>query len=238
MVKLKELVSGMAWALGDPEPSVNVLAIQLRKSGLIKSTGRGLNAAEMRPADAAALLVSCLGGGLAIETGRTTAAILAAKPVKGEASISRNNAELADLFSKDMNFGDVVATIISLYMEGEIQDYMIKISVTRNRFSLYCEVEFNEVGEDLNSLEAVWHQKYYPLEHKEIDNIFKGFGAAENLRKNYYTSNEFRSGMDVAGILYKTTTVSVGSMTISNIAECLRDGFDNGDANAEEPPDP
>src|SRR3954471_25082339 len=113
MTKLKQLVSGVAFALGDPRPSVNVLAIQLRKAGLIKSTGRGLNAADMTPADAAALLVSCMAGGLSTETSSTTATMLAAKAGKKELGEAFTGNILASKLITIETFGAAVEYLIS-----------------------------------------------------------------------------------------------------------------------------
>ena len=61
MAKLRELVSGMAEALSLPQRSVNVVAIHLRRAGLISSGGRGKGGAEMSARDAATLLVGNMG---------------------------------------------------------------------------------------------------------------------------------------------------------------------------------
>src|ERR671917_577628 len=76
MAKLRDLITTTARLLGETEASLNVLAIQLRRAGMIRKEGRGLHAADMRAEDAAALLTSALAGGLATETAETTARVL------------------------------------------------------------------------------------------------------------------------------------------------------------------
>ena len=60
MAKLKDLITELALTLGDPERSVNVHAMHLRKAKLLSSTGRGLHSADMGPSDATNLLLACI----------------------------------------------------------------------------------------------------------------------------------------------------------------------------------
>jgi hypothetical protein len=79
IMKLRQMIEAVAATLGDPEPSVNVLAMHLRKTGLITKAGRGMNAADMTPKDAATLFIASLAGGYATETATTTTRVMSAK---------------------------------------------------------------------------------------------------------------------------------------------------------------
>lgn len=65
MAKLRDLVFHLSHSLDMKEASLNVLAMQLRKAGLITSSGRGLNAADMGPSDVTNLLLAALSGSYA-----------------------------------------------------------------------------------------------------------------------------------------------------------------------------
>lgn len=65
----------MAAKLGDPEKSVNVQAMHLRKAKLLSSAGRGLHSAEMTPSDASNLLLSCLHAGMAKDSAHVVAGL-------------------------------------------------------------------------------------------------------------------------------------------------------------------
>ena len=81
MAKRKELIETTAQVLGDSPQSINVLAMELGKSKLIRVAGRGHNAAEMTAADAVSLLTSAMSGGYATETGKTTSLVLSAPSI-------------------------------------------------------------------------------------------------------------------------------------------------------------
>lgn len=161
MAKLKDLVAATAQALGDPEASVNVLAMELRKNGLIRSTGRGLHAAEMTPDDAASLLIACLSGGPVREASDTTARV-GALPSTGIAKELRNRNHSKDkrenlrlikerLISKrpilstlvnGHQFSLALSSILKQYMESRKSLPFVYVSV-ENISGLYiAEVEF------------------------------------------------------------------------------------------------
>jgi hypothetical protein len=71
MAKLKELENLYARLLGMNKGSIHVLAMMLRKERLIRSAGRGLNAAEMGASDATNLLLAGLGGGMPTKAAAT-----------------------------------------------------------------------------------------------------------------------------------------------------------------------
>ncbi|WP_313553119.1 hypothetical protein [Brevundimonas sp.] len=62
-MKLVELLPIVAETLGVPLASVRVLAMQLRKHGLVSSGGRGRGGAEMKPTDLTNLLLGTMSGG-------------------------------------------------------------------------------------------------------------------------------------------------------------------------------
>lgn len=68
MAKLRDLVACLAKELEIPLKSMNVLAMELRKAGLIQTTGRGLNSAEMGPRDATNLILAALCGSFATQS--------------------------------------------------------------------------------------------------------------------------------------------------------------------------
>ncbi|RTL97428.1 hypothetical protein EJV44_08930 [Ancylobacter aquaticus] len=63
MAKLSQIIEPFATALGLPARSMNVLAMVLRKGGLITKGGRGPAGAEMQSSDATNLLLAAMIGG-------------------------------------------------------------------------------------------------------------------------------------------------------------------------------
>lgn len=62
-MKLAVFSPVLAHALGIPRACVNVLAVTLRKAGLVTRKGRGRGGAEMTPTDMTNLLLAAMGGG-------------------------------------------------------------------------------------------------------------------------------------------------------------------------------
>lgn len=62
MTKLSEFIEPFAEAIGMPVKSVNVLAMHLRKAGLITTGGRGRGGAEIGASDATNLLLAAMSG--------------------------------------------------------------------------------------------------------------------------------------------------------------------------------
>jgi hypothetical protein len=130
MAKLRDLIATTAHLLGDSEASINVLAIQLRRADLIRKEGRGLNAADMSAADAAALLTSAMAGGLATETAETTARVLNCDNVvrpsgiehPAGAKLSRPSRELhpwIQTFDRPHTFGEAFTGLFEYCIAGE-----------------------------------------------------------------------------------------------------------------------
>lgn len=82
MAKLPALIDCLARELSAPTKSVNVLAMELRKVGLIRSTGRGLHAAEMGPSEATNLLLAAIGGGYVTRAANRVSDLRRAAPHK------------------------------------------------------------------------------------------------------------------------------------------------------------
>lgn len=61
MVKLSNLVPAISQILNVPQKTVNVIAMHLRREGLISSGGRGRGGAEMSARDTATLLIGVMG---------------------------------------------------------------------------------------------------------------------------------------------------------------------------------
>ena len=59
MATLRELIAVTSQTLGDPETSVNVQAMHLRRAKLLSSSGRGVYSARMSPSDATNLVLAC-----------------------------------------------------------------------------------------------------------------------------------------------------------------------------------
>ena len=108
MVKLRELVVATSRLLGEPSKSVNVRAMQLRKSGLIHSGGRGLSAAEMGPSDAANLIIACLSGGYSTDAAKTTLAVRGVSLFQSAA-----DPKLIGLEALPANFGEALDAVLA-----------------------------------------------------------------------------------------------------------------------------
>jgi hypothetical protein len=230
MAKLRELVSVCARALGDPEPSVNVLAMQLRKHGLIRSTGRGLNAAEMSARDATNLLTATLSGGNAIETARTTAYVLATS--KTDVSIypgseedyslltDQNMSDMLSNFSQleairqlDVNhsFGEMLEAIIQNLIDcGHITWLGSKVDGIKVQVDFYgqehssCSVSFEIYDSD---------DKYYPSKFLHIRYQHDDTSARDAIQFMAFFTSQRAS---------KHVSVSVNKPILEDIANCLR----------------
>ncbi len=139
MAKLRELVTATARLLGETEASINVLSIQLRRAGMIRKEGRGLNAADMGPEDAAALLTSALAGGMATETAETTARVLKCK------NFSKSEQEAWYLYHCS-TFGEAFTGLIDAFIRKEIEDpgqgaFIVAVSVQRTAAFYECKID-------------------------------------------------------------------------------------------------
>lgn len=122
MAKLRELVTLMSELLGEPRKSVNVRAMVLRKSGLIHSTGRGHNAAEMEPSDASNLLLACLSGAFATEASQATRSLRKASRTSGNAK-----AELLGLERTPTYFGDALDAVFETTPDKSLEHLLVSI---------------------------------------------------------------------------------------------------------------
>lgn len=68
MATLRKLIAVTSQTLGDPETSVNVQAMHLRRAKLISSSGRGVYSARMSPSDATNLVLACAHVGKALDS--------------------------------------------------------------------------------------------------------------------------------------------------------------------------
>ncbi|MCJ2014983.1 hypothetical protein [Methylobacterium sp. J-076] len=215
MAKRSALIAGMAAALREPERSINVLAIELGKAGLIRASGRGLNAAEMTVTDASNLLISALSGGYATETAATTALVRSAgliggKDRDGKTTHKPPSAEAFAHLGLDHCFHEMLAAILgSFERHGGIEvneDTQlinnVSVAITRNAIRYFCKVSFDF------SDGAAWWLTYVR---------WKPFMEAADRRDWQNLAEEAR---DREG--GKSTTEAVGRFVLHRIADCIR----------------
>lgn len=109
MAKLSDLVEEMASLLGDPERSVNVRAMHLRREKLISSKGRGLHSAEMTSTDATNLLLACMHAGKAKDSPQIVALLREAAVYAQGPDWSD---ELFQIVKREQNLGDALDALL------------------------------------------------------------------------------------------------------------------------------
>jgi hypothetical protein len=186
-----------------------VLAMQLRKNGLIRKAGRGMNAAEMTAKDATSLFISSISGGHAIETARTTANVMSSVlSDNGDVDIRKQNERVFEALTKigifnnvpiSHNFGQAIEEIFSFFIEPtnvfDFDSDQIWIEVERSYFGFRCEISVDISSISLDDLidQSMWYSNYDWRTTKV---------------NGYYT--------------YKDVTTSVSGRAILYISRCLR----------------
>jgi hypothetical protein len=125
MAKLSQLVPAVTAALGVDEGSARSITNELRKAGLIRTAGRGTNAAEMGPHDAAVLLVGLSHISPLLGVARSTGLILNARPEEDSAT-----GEM---------FGQALSELIDEQMKGAASRFKIKIESSSAAY--LCTIE-------------------------------------------------------------------------------------------------
>jgi len=116
--KLSQIIEPFGQTLGVHPRSINVLAMTLRKAGLISKGGRGPAGAEMRSCDCTNLLLAAMAGGEATSAHETVMYLRSAIPLSMEGStvppvnfIKSDLGETLDtLFDEMMQYGGVLTS--------------------------------------------------------------------------------------------------------------------------------
>ena len=142
MAKLRGLIDCFANKLGIERRTVNVLAMRLRKAGLIRSTGRGLNAADMEPNDATYLLLACLCGGYVDQAPTRVRVLRCLQPQQWTVQDSTGAEIFTDEPDFKANLGEALEEFIAEYVRdssdqaGRVQSFAITRSAKINVFEL------------------------------------------------------------------------------------------------------
>jgi hypothetical protein len=138
-MKLAVLSPTLAQTLGMPKPTVNVLAMTLRKAGLISSGGRGRGGAEMTPTDVTNLLLAAMGGGHAKDAPEVVRRLREATSQQSAPGPKGPPPILPDLplLSAVHTLGAVLDAIFLNYAaEGELIEQGAGLPITNMRFAV------------------------------------------------------------------------------------------------------
>ena len=191
MAKLSALMDVMANTLGIERARVNVLAMRLRKEGLIRSTGRGLNAADMGPSDAANLVLALLGGGFVDRAASRVRELRRAEPRKwlrnGAEHIGTPDLPFAQRLLAHHDLGEMLDELIAEYVEhgsfrsDDPSKNVMSFAVTNNPTISICTLKI--------FLNDEWFSIDYidlPPEIKVFDSLklrVEEFGSIEVVRR-------------------------------------------------------
>lgn len=123
----------VAETLGLPQPSMNVLAMTLRKNGLISSGGRGRGGAEMRPPDVTNLLLAAMAGGHAKDAHEIVARLREASVTPGANQYDDppRPIENLPLFMQPHSLGAALdAILVSYAADGGLIDDEYQLPIT------------------------------------------------------------------------------------------------------------
>jgi hypothetical protein len=206
MTKLKGLITALALTLGDPEKSVSVHAMHLRKAKLLSSTGRGLHSARMGPSDATNLLLACLHAGKAKDSVSVVARLREAL-ISDSARIAGH---LVPLEEVGLPSADAIRTLPEHHTLGSALDALfeewcstgeVKNQITGEPFSIHL---------DLTTTAAGWSASlFFRAQHADWEIIY-------DQRRAERDAIEPTRG-------HKETTVRVPNVSLSAIAGCIGD---------------
>jgi hypothetical protein len=115
MAKLSQIIEPFANALGLPARSMNVLAMMLRKRGLITKGGRGPAGAEMGSSDATNLLLAAMVGGEATSADKSVTFVRAA----GRQAPGINDGTVPPVSFLREALGDTLDALIDAMIDGD-----------------------------------------------------------------------------------------------------------------------
>lgn len=218
MAKLQQLIETCAETLGVERTSVNVLAMHLRKEGLIRSSGRGPNGAEMSATDASNLILAVLGGGYAKDAARTVGLIRAGWVEDYNCSRGNKYAlpplALYDQLNSAHTLGDALDGIINLFVaEGCIYKKRTGDPIYGTSFEIQPTLLGWESRLIFDDEKISWTARYRSY-NKTMLELIKKKDPMQSLIENreiLFTSN-----------ITRVTIEQINSRTFDVIAELLR----------------
>jgi hypothetical protein len=218
MAKLKDLVRVMALTLGDPEKSVNVHAMHLRKAKLLSSTGRGLHSSDMRPSDATNLLLACIHVGTAKDSADVVARLRSATKHHSDEVRGRIVASVpppAAAFQKLAARHTLGTALDTLFKEWASHGHILAEHIDEPFDAIHLDLVTTAVG--WKAYLSFWHGDYdWVIDYGQSRPEFDGIDLVHD-RKNANAAG--RKLLQQRG--HKQITVHVPSASLKAIAGCL-----------------